>query len=464
MAKLGPQGPIRVFGFDGQPGVGFKLWTYEAGTNTPKPTYTDASESTLNTNPIIFDANGYASLWLGSGAYKLVLLDADDVPQWPDDFDYITGDSPNTFGSEVVSIAANTPITTAYENALMVCTAALTLSLLAADDAGAGFVFSARNDSTGIVTINPNAAELINGLATLDLYPGQSAIVICNGSAWVTLAYTAVAKTLTKTADYSLTLADRGRLILADATAANMAVTLLAAATAGDGHIVEITKTDATTHTVTVSDGVLSHVIKLQNDGVRLVSNGSAWFRVLKGFPVLDEDDFVSNSDKSVATQQSTKAYIASRLNGERIVQTKRIVSTSKPSTASTSMVASGITFALDNALAKSSNKVRIRVFGYAGGTDGTVESQFTVKTSGGGTDLGGGTILGSASTGSASAGEGADIMCGFHMDVERSPGATAAETYEIYWKVDSSTGYINRNGDNSVAGQTVIYIEEIET
>ena len=55
------------------PIVGGKVYTYEAGTLTPKDTYTTAAGTVANPNPVILDARGEASVWLGSGAYDIVL-------------------------------------------------------------------------------------------------------------------------------------------------------------------------------------------------------------------------------------------------------------------------------------------------------------------------------------------------------------------------------------------------------
>jgi hypothetical protein len=60
----------------GMPCVGCKLSTYGAGTTTPLATYTDATGTSVNSNPIILDAAGGAQIWLGSNSYKFVLKDA----------------------------------------------------------------------------------------------------------------------------------------------------------------------------------------------------------------------------------------------------------------------------------------------------------------------------------------------------------------------------------------------------
>ena len=51
--------------------AGGKVFTYAAGTNTKKTTYTDSSGTVTNTNPIILDSRGEAVIY-GTGSYKLV--------------------------------------------------------------------------------------------------------------------------------------------------------------------------------------------------------------------------------------------------------------------------------------------------------------------------------------------------------------------------------------------------------
>jgi hypothetical protein len=85
MAILPPVFRPRYFSASGLPLSGGKLYTYEAGTTTPLATYTDATETSANTNPIILDANGECNLWLGGNAYKIVLTDSADVTQWTQD-------------------------------------------------------------------------------------------------------------------------------------------------------------------------------------------------------------------------------------------------------------------------------------------------------------------------------------------------------------------------------------------
>jgi hypothetical protein len=63
--------------------TGGKLYTYEAGTTTPKVSYTTSAGNVARTNPIILDAAGRVSeggeIWITSQPYKFVLKDSTDV-------------------------------------------------------------------------------------------------------------------------------------------------------------------------------------------------------------------------------------------------------------------------------------------------------------------------------------------------------------------------------------------------
>jgi hypothetical protein len=73
---------VQFFDDNNAPLSGGKLYTYEAGTTTPKATYTTAGAGTPNANPVELDAYGRAIIFL-SGSYKFLLTDADDVPVGP---------------------------------------------------------------------------------------------------------------------------------------------------------------------------------------------------------------------------------------------------------------------------------------------------------------------------------------------------------------------------------------------
>jgi hypothetical protein len=80
MALLSPNPKQQFFDANGQPLVGGKIYTYEAGTSTPATTYVDAAGVTENTNPIILDSRGMCNIWLlNTVNYKYVVKDADDT-------------------------------------------------------------------------------------------------------------------------------------------------------------------------------------------------------------------------------------------------------------------------------------------------------------------------------------------------------------------------------------------------
>lgn len=91
-----PSPSIREFFYDqeGNPLVGGKLFSYKAGTNEPKDTYTDSTGLYTNTNPIILDDSGSCKIFIStndtesgetSDAYKFVLYDALGNLQWSTD-------------------------------------------------------------------------------------------------------------------------------------------------------------------------------------------------------------------------------------------------------------------------------------------------------------------------------------------------------------------------------------------
>lgn len=63
---------------DGTPAAGWKVYTYIPGTTDDKTTYSDQAGSVPNTNPIILDANGEATVWW-NGVYDLKWTDENDA-------------------------------------------------------------------------------------------------------------------------------------------------------------------------------------------------------------------------------------------------------------------------------------------------------------------------------------------------------------------------------------------------
>lgn len=75
MASIIANGKQQYFNNAGDFLNGGKLYTYIAGTSTPKATYSDAAGTVPNTNPIILDTRGEALIYW-AGSYKAVLTDS----------------------------------------------------------------------------------------------------------------------------------------------------------------------------------------------------------------------------------------------------------------------------------------------------------------------------------------------------------------------------------------------------
>lgn len=73
---------LQFFDANGAPLAGGKLYTYAAGTTTPQTTYTDFTGVSANTNPVILDSRGEASVWLDTPLYKMALYDSTNVLIW----------------------------------------------------------------------------------------------------------------------------------------------------------------------------------------------------------------------------------------------------------------------------------------------------------------------------------------------------------------------------------------------
>jgi len=70
---------------NGNPLVGGQVFTYQSGTTTPLATYTDNTGTVQNSNPIILDATGSASIWLVQQCYKVIVEDSFGAVQYSQD-------------------------------------------------------------------------------------------------------------------------------------------------------------------------------------------------------------------------------------------------------------------------------------------------------------------------------------------------------------------------------------------
>ena len=73
---------FQFFSTTGVPLAGGKIYTYIAGSSTPKTTYTTSAGNVAHTNPIILDSAGRVptgEIWLTIGLYKFVINTSTDT-------------------------------------------------------------------------------------------------------------------------------------------------------------------------------------------------------------------------------------------------------------------------------------------------------------------------------------------------------------------------------------------------
>lgn len=154
MPMLAPSPKFRAVGTDGLALVGGKLYTYTAGTSTPKDSYTNFGAGTANTNPVILDARGEADVWL-QGSYKLVLKDSLDQSIWTvDDIRDLTSDQ-------------------TFTNATLAGTLSIT---------GGTITWAANNTHSGNHTFSANVA--FNGTTTIGNASSDAFTVNSNTVTW----------------------------------------------------------------------------------------------------------------------------------------------------------------------------------------------------------------------------------------------------------------------------------------
>lgn len=187
-------GPKPQF-FDGDGGTlgGGTVEFFAAGTSTPLDSYTDSSGLTPNTNPVLLDSRGeppngiYATDGLG---YKIVLKDPLGAVLWTVDnaFSVATaagGTGVSGYLRKTISTSINYIMTASDNDALVEVTGnTIQVTLLDSSIAGIGYVATVINNANGAVTVVGGGTDLINGISTQTLRPGEHVILTSSGAAW----------------------------------------------------------------------------------------------------------------------------------------------------------------------------------------------------------------------------------------------------------------------------------------
>jgi len=170
---------MSAFGQNTKPSDGALLYIFEAGTTTPKPTFSDEAETTPQTHPIVADSTGvFAPVYL-SGFYKEVLKDKNGVQiSSVDDLQARAGDVAYLGGFDSSTNSGDYPASGNLGDEYKVST---------------GFVLNAASGSHYLATgdfiiSNKNSATAIN--ADWDIKRGVAANVLIQR---VSTSYSAVA-------------------------------------------------------------------------------------------------------------------------------------------------------------------------------------------------------------------------------------------------------------------------------
>lgn len=166
MANLMPMPIMGFFDNNGNPLNGGKLYAYLTGTSTATPTYTDAGGLTANTNPVVLNARGEASVWLDPAiTYKCILRTSLGAQLWS--VDGVTtnaslADVRSLIGGVLTkSVAGGSNVTlTASEAAkgILVFTGALTANISVILPASPTRSWVVRNNTTGAFTLTVKTA------------------------------------------------------------------------------------------------------------------------------------------------------------------------------------------------------------------------------------------------------------------------------------------------------------------
>lgn len=105
----------------------------------------------------------------------------------------------------VLSRSSNTILDVSDWGKTIRATSTFTQTFDAAATLGDGWWVRYINEGTGLITLDPNLSETIDGATTLILYPGDSATIVCNGSNLKTLGRPSGVIVRRKTADEGVT-------------------------------------------------------------------------------------------------------------------------------------------------------------------------------------------------------------------------------------------------------------------
>ena len=137
-----------------------------------------------------------ASPSFGSSGQLLVSAGSGAAPAWT-----TLNTSPTIVRSARTS---NTILGTADASTLIAITSGtFTQTFTAAATLGSGWFCYIQNSGTGVITLDPNSSEQIDGLTSYEMYPGECRLVQCTGTAFFSLVIDPFTATFTSTGTFT---------------------------------------------------------------------------------------------------------------------------------------------------------------------------------------------------------------------------------------------------------------------
>jgi len=172
-----------AFDSNGDPLAGGKLYTYYAGTTTAKTTWTDYTKATPNSNPVVLDSAGRASVWIDTtdGAYKFVLKDSDGVSLW-------TMDNITNFQATSISLKSSGYTATPSDDIILVDTGVTDITIQIEDVNTFVNPLTIINIGSNSVIIDPYSTQTVNGSTTEEVGVQYRAAILhpdTANNAWV---------------------------------------------------------------------------------------------------------------------------------------------------------------------------------------------------------------------------------------------------------------------------------------
>lgn len=274
---------------DGTPNNGGKAYFLEPGTATAKTTYSDSALTAENSNPVIFNSAGRASIYF-EGDADVKIYDASDVL-------LVTQPNVNpTANSSISAITSSSTLGADHNTNTIEAAGGITLTLTSALTLGAGWYVHIRNVGiTNVTLARENASDTINGTASsYTLRPNEAFRIIVNAAATGFITDTlALSDDLTVGGKITMSSKPINESKGSDITAA--ATTDIGAATGNYVDIIHASGTVAISALGTVQAGTRRHVRFVVSGGTLTLTH-NATSLILPGAA----DITVNNGDRAV--------------------------------------------------------------------------------------------------------------------------------------------------------------------